>query len=58
MARGKSSKSFHPFMLPGDLKGSSKEVKNKLLVDFNPLGCFVGDLEASICNNWTLIFEA
>ncbi len=57
MARGNASKFFHPFILPGDLKGSSEEVKNKLLVNFDPLRCFVGDLEASIFNAMTIIFE-
>lgn len=58
VARGKASKSFHPFMLPGDLKGSSKEVKNKLLVDFNPLGCFVGDLEKEFSNTIKLWYDS
>jgi hypothetical protein len=57
VARGNASKFFHPFILPGDLKGSSEEVKNKLLVNFDPLRCFVGDLEASIFNAMTIIFE-
>lgn len=57
MARGNASKFFHPFMVPGDLKGSSEEVKNKLLVNFDPLRCFLGDLEASIFNAMMIIFE-
>lgn len=44
-------------MLSGDLKGSSEEVKKKLLVNFDPLRCFVGDLEASFFNDMTIIFE-
>lgn len=44
-------------MLPGDLKGSLEEVKNKLLVNFDPLRCFVGDLEASLFNAMTIIFK-
>uniref|UniRef100_A0A7N2M189 Nrap protein domain-containing protein n=1 Tax=Quercus lobata TaxID=97700 RepID=A0A7N2M189_QUELO len=35
-------------MSPGDFKGSLEELKNKLLVNFDPLKCFVGDLGASI----------
>ncbi|KAI8019409.1 Nucleolar protein 6 [Camellia lanceoleosa] len=45
VVRGNASKVFHPFMLPGDMKGSSEELKHKLMVNFDPLRCFVGDLE-------------
>lgn len=48
VARGNASKVFHPFLLPGDFKGSSEDLRNKVLVNFDPLSCFVGDLEASI----------
>ncbi|CAL5371205.1 unnamed protein product [Camellia sinensis] len=42
---GNASKVFHPFMLPRDMKGSLEELKHKLMVNFDPLRCFVGDLE-------------
>ncbi|KAJ7944284.1 Nucleolar protein 6 [Quillaja saponaria] len=45
VATGNPSKAFHPFLLPGDLKGSPEELRNKLLVDFDPLNFFVRDLE-------------
>ena len=45
MAHGKASKSFHHFILPGDLKTSSEELKSKLMVNFDPLMSFAGDLE-------------
>lgn len=48
VVRGKPSKKFHPFLLPGDMKGSLEELKHKLMVNFDPLRCFVGDVEASI----------
>lgn len=48
VVRGKPSKKFHPFLLPGDMKGSLEELKKKLMVNFDPLRCFVGDMEASI----------
>lgn len=48
MVRGKPSKKFHPFLLPGDMKGTLEELKHKLMVNFDPLRCFVGDIEASI----------
>ena len=47
MVRGSASKDFHPFILPGEMNGSVKDLKHKLMVDFDPLRCFVGDLEAS-----------
>lgn len=50
MARGNASKVFHPFLLPADLNGNSEDLRNKLLVNFDPMRCFVGDIEASICN--------
>ncbi|XP_021908004.1 LOW QUALITY PROTEIN: nucleolar protein 6 [Carica papaya] len=45
VAHGKASKSFHHFILPGDLKTSSEELKSKLMVNFDPLMSFAGDLE-------------
>ncbi|KAF4390253.1 hypothetical protein F8388_019908, partial [Cannabis sativa] len=45
VARGSPSKIFHPFLLHEELKGSAEELRNKLLVDFDPLKCFLGDIE-------------
>uniref|UniRef100_A0A2P2LWG1 Nucleolar RNA-associated family protein n=1 Tax=Rhizophora mucronata TaxID=61149 RepID=A0A2P2LWG1_RHIMU len=45
VANGKASKAFRPFMLPEDLRGSSEELKKGLLVDFDPLRCYIEDLE-------------
>ncbi|KAH9791206.1 hypothetical protein KPL71_003659 [Citrus sinensis] len=45
VARVNASKAFGPFLLLEDMKGSLEEVKNKMMVDFDPLRCFVGDLE-------------
>lgn len=47
VAEGNASKAFHPFLLPELRKGNPKELKEKLLVDFDPQRCFIGDLEAS-----------
>lgn len=47
VAKGHASKFFQPFLLPKDLKGRPEELKNKLLVDFDPSRCFIRDLEAS-----------
>ena len=58
MAQGNASKVFQPFMSPGDFKGSLEELKNKLLVNFDPLRFFVGDLEASIFTGLMLISKS
>lgn len=47
VAQGNASKAFHPFLLPEHMKGNSPDLKDTLLVDFDPLRCFIGDLEAS-----------
>ncbi|KAL3813203.1 hypothetical protein ACJIZ3_014471 [Penstemon smallii] len=43
--RGNASKTFQPFLLPGDMKGDLEELKNKLMVNFDPLRYFVADME-------------
>ena len=48
MAHGNASNAFHPFLLPADMKGSLEQLKTKLMVNFDPLSCFVGDVEVSI----------
>ncbi|CAM8912250.1 unnamed protein product [Rhodiola kirilowii] len=46
VVHGNPSKSFNPFLMPEDLKGRTLEdLKRKLLVDFDPLKCFLADLE-------------
>ena len=45
-------------MSPVDFKGSLEELKNKLLVNFDPLRFFVGDLEASIFTGLMLILKS
>lgn len=47
VAKGHASKCFQPFLLPKDLKGKPEQLKNKLLVDFDPSRCFIRDLEVS-----------
>ncbi|KAJ6378798.1 hypothetical protein OIU78_028927 [Salix suchowensis] len=57
VARGNASKAFHPFMLPGDLRGSLDKLKNKLLVDFDPLRCYIADLQKE-CNTLKLWYDS
>lgn len=47
MVQGNASKVFHPFLLPGDLKQSSEELRSRLMINFDPLRCYVRDLEVS-----------
>lgn len=57
VARGNASKGFQPFMLPGDLRGSLDKLKNKLLVDFDPLRCYIADLEKE-CNTLKMWYDS
>lgn len=57
VARGNASKAFQPFMLPGDLRGSLDKLKNKLLVDFDPLRCYIADLEKE-CNTLKMWYDS
>ncbi|KAK7307534.1 hypothetical protein VNO77_40695 [Canavalia gladiata] len=54
VAEGHASKCFQPFLLPKDLKGTSDELKNKLMVDFDPSRCFVRDLEKEFSTTFQL----
>lgn len=47
VAKGDPSKIFSPFLLPRNLKPNSEDIKNKLLVNFDPLRCYIADLQAS-----------
>ncbi|CAJ2646395.1 unnamed protein product [Trifolium pratense] len=54
IAKGHASKFFQPFLLPKDLKGRPEELKNKLMVDFNPSRCFIKDLEKEFSTTFQL----
>ncbi|KAF8377927.1 hypothetical protein HHK36_031315 [Tetracentron sinense] len=45
VARGNASKDFHPLIMPGDTRESFEKMKNKLMVNFDPMRCFVEDLK-------------
>lgn len=47
VTRGNASNGFHPFLGPDELKGSLQDVRNKIMVDFDPLQCFLRDVQAS-----------
>ncbi|PPS17856.1 hypothetical protein GOBAR_AA02726 [Gossypium barbadense] len=59
VAHGNASTCFHPFLLPSDMKGSSLEqLKAKLMVNFDPLRCFVGDVEKGFSNRLKLWYDS
>ncbi|GLT39138.1 hypothetical protein SLA2020_133450 [Shorea laevis] len=58
VAHGKSSNAFRPFMLPGDMKGGLEALKAKLLVNFNPLMCFVGDVEKEFPGTFKMWYDS
>ncbi|CAN1814119.1 Nucleolar protein 6, partial [Linum perenne] len=45
IVHGNATKSFAPFFTAEDFKGNLQQLKDKLLVDFNPLRCYVTDLK-------------
>ncbi|OIT32009.1 PREDICTED: nucleolar protein 6 [Nicotiana attenuata] len=45
VVRGHATKIFHPFFLPGDFKVNSGELKSKLMVNFDPIRCFITDIQ-------------
>ncbi|KAI9164874.1 hypothetical protein LWI28_003798 [Acer negundo] len=58
VARGNASKAFRSFMLPADMKRGTEELKNKLMVDFDPLRCFVGDIEKDLSKKFNLWYDS
>ncbi|KAL6551884.1 hypothetical protein OROGR_008038 [Orobanche gracilis] len=55
---GKASKAFQPFLLPRDLKGSPEELKNKLMVNFDPLRYFVSDIERDFPETFKVWYDS
>lgn len=54
VARGNASRDFSPFLGTKDLKGSSGKLKTRLMVDFDPLHCYLVDLEGGFPNTFKL----
>ncbi|XP_057967920.1 uncharacterized protein LOC131157627 isoform X2 [Malania oleifera] len=57
VASGNVSKDFHPFLLAEDMK-RPEELKYKLMVNFDPLRCFVGDLEKEFLNVFKVWYDS
>ncbi|XP_031399532.1 nucleolar protein 6 isoform X2 [Punica granatum] len=58
VAQGNASKAFHPFLQPLDLKGSLEEIKNQVMVDFDPLRCFLRDLERDFHDMFKMWYDS
>lgn len=58
VVRGNASKIFQPFMLLGDVKGVKEEPEDKLLIDFDPLRCFIKDLESGFPNTFKVWYDS
>ncbi|KAE8655090.1 putative ADP-ribosylation factor [Hibiscus syriacus] len=58
VAHGSASNSFHPFLLPADMNCSLEQIKTKQMVNFDPLRCFVGDVEKEFSNRLTLWYDS
>lgn len=54
VARGNASKDFSPFLGPKDMKRNLDTMKSKLMVDFDPLQCYLVDLEGGFPNTFNL----
>ncbi|GJW21174.1 nucleolar protein 6 [Tanacetum coccineum] len=51
VVQGNASKSFQPFLLTNGVNGSTKNLRDQLYLNFDPLTCYVKDLEA-MANGW------
>ncbi|KAF9612335.1 hypothetical protein IFM89_038938 [Coptis chinensis] len=54
VAQGDPSSEFHPFMLHGNMKESLEEMKKTLMVNFDPVRCFMEDLKGEFQNTFKL----
>ncbi|XP_073135588.1 uncharacterized protein [Henckelia pumila] len=55
---GRASKTFLPFFSSQDMEGSSEELKNNLMVNFEPLKCLVADIEKEFSNVFKVWYDS
>lgn len=55
---GKPTKIFHPFIVPADLRGRSEELKSKLMVNFDPLRCFISEIEREFPDTFKIWYDS
>lgn len=58
VALGTASKAFRPFVTSKDLKGNLEEIKNKLMVKFDPLQYFLEDLQREFPETFKLWYDS
>ncbi|GAB4846824.1 hypothetical protein Ancab_025831 [Ancistrocladus abbreviatus] len=58
VAQGNASKDFHPYLVPRDMKTNLDDLKKKLMVDFDPLRCYIIDLESEFPNLFKLWYDS
>ncbi|KAK4741434.1 hypothetical protein SAY87_025022 [Trapa incisa] len=58
IAKGSASKAFHPFFTPSDLNGSLEEIKNQIMVDFDPMKHFLQDLETYFPDTFKVWYDS
>lgn len=55
---GRASKTFQPFFLSQNVEGSSEELKNNLMVNFEPLKYLVADIEKEFSNVFKVWYDS
>ncbi|KAL8250850.1 hypothetical protein R6Q59_034543 [Mikania micrantha] len=55
VAQGNASKTFQPFL---PTKGSTKDLHDQLYINFDPLMCYVKDLESAFPNTFKLWYDS
>lgn len=58
VAHGKASKSFQPFLLTKGVNGSKRDLQDQLYINFDPLMCYVKDLESAFPNTFKLWYDS
>ncbi|KAL9245871.1 hypothetical protein vseg_019471 [Gypsophila vaccaria] len=58
VARGNASNEFSPSLRAKDLKGRLDKLKTKLMVDFDPLQCYIVDLKGGFSDTFKLWYDA
>ncbi|RAL52526.1 hypothetical protein DM860_017220 [Cuscuta australis] len=58
VVRGKPTKTFHPFILTANLRNSYKELKSKMMVDFDPLKCFITEIKREFPDTFKIWYDS
>ncbi|XP_021848982.2 uncharacterized protein [Spinacia oleracea] len=58
VARGNPSNYFSPIFRPKDVKGGLDVIKTKIMVDFDPLQCYLMDIQGGFPNSFNLWYDS